>query len=683
MKAFHSLSGALCCLTFMIHALTAPSMAATGPYPDNDWPASKDPSKTVHYVTIGGALSAPGATWVPSLNILSGGDQITQDITIGGYAGKKVTGSYLNVADDEFSAWADADFIDILVQAYGDAALLNAQGAPRNFNFLIGTLPELAAPNGGQVPVEAKNKKWNWILFRIPNGTRGSDGSRFVGSIPANAQGSSAKGGVNGGTIRFESVGNLIVRTVAFGQEGAFGTPEDINKFLPADACEPEPNTNVAGIDVNANTTDKIQILNDGDQTVTYQTGVGPAGDKRRVVVPNGSFLNFGIVGNHLGRACNEPHAVKLCVEFYDDPSFAGADVRFGPQAYATDETTGVAVLPAGVRPVLQGTGKWIRRSWVVPAVNLRGVNAGALTAGPRFVSENGAVAVSSFRIAVLRSGTHPLAGQDPLAECFADPLICTDAYGSFAELDLAKEIKNGLDVGSSGGDQQMIVAEAGPANDRRLAVRPALDDGTAGAPHQYLNFAITGEALGPSSQPPAQIAIVATYYDDPELVGKTLRPEVYATERNGSATLGFTPGSFAVPLEGTGTWKDAYWEISDVKFDGVNQGPQAATRFVLNGKIFVTRLRYAVIRPCGANAGKNLLAAFKPRTDVSLSVGRTADGRVRLSWPANADGFVLQSTAVLGGTWDAVADAPAVEGESLSVVVPASGSRFYRLAKP
>lgn len=71
---------------------------------------------------------------------------------------------------------------------------------------------------------------------------------------------------------------------------------------------------------------------------MTYQTGVGPVGDKRRAVVPSGSFLNFGILDNYLGRACNEPHAVKVCVEFYDDPSFAGANVRFGPEAYATDK---------------------------------------------------------------------------------------------------------------------------------------------------------------------------------------------------------------------------------------------------------------------------------------------------------------------------------------------------------
>ena len=122
-----------------------------------------------------------------------------------------------------------------------------------------------------------------------------------------------------------------------------------------------------------------------------------------------------------------------------------------------------------------------IKRSWIVPAVSLKGVNAGALTAGPRFLSENGQVFVSRFDLAVLRTGTHPLAGQDPLADCFADPAICTDAYGSYAELDLKQGLKPGLDLGSSGGDQVMIEEEAGPAADRRNAIRPARDDGTSG----------------------------------------------------------------------------------------------------------------------------------------------------------------------------------------------------------
>ncbi|MBL9126164.1 MAG: hypothetical protein JNL97_00885, partial [Verrucomicrobiales bacterium] len=468
----------------------------TGPFPANDWPATKDVSKKVHFVVTDGGLAAPGDNWVPELSVLSGGDQTTEDFAIGGFVGKKVTGNYLNVADNLFETWAESETIDILVQAYGDAALFNAQGQPRNFNFLTGVLPELAFPVGGRVEVEARNKKWNWILFRIPNGVRSSDGSRLVGSIPANAQGASGKGGVNGGTIRFEGVPNLIVRAVAFGEEGAFGTPEDINKFAPPETCDPEPNTNLVGIDIAADTSNHLRVIDDGDQKVVYENNVGPAGDKRRAVKPTGMYLNFGVTDGYLGKPCNDPRLVKICVEFYDDPAFAEAGVRFGPEAYATDETSGIGNVPADQRHALTGSGKWIRRSWSIPAVNLRGVNAGALTAGPRLISEGAAVAVANYQMAVLRVGDHPLAGQDPLANCFEDPAICTDAYGRFAELDLKNDIKNGLDVGSSGGDQNMVVEEAGPTGDRRLAVRAAFDDGTPGFTHQYLNFAITGEAL-------------------------------------------------------------------------------------------------------------------------------------------------------------------------------------------
>jgi hypothetical protein len=657
--------------------------AQTGPFPPTEWPASLDLSKQVHFVVTDGGLSAPSDTWQPELMILSGGDQTTEDFTIGGFTGKKVTGSFLNIADPLFETWAESEFIDILVQAYGDAALFNAQGEPRNFNFLTGVLPELSFPVGGQVPVEARNRKWNWILFRIPNGVRASDGTRLVGSIPADAQGASSMGGVNGGTIRMEGVPNLIVRTVAFGEEGAFGTPEQINVFEAPETCDPEPETNLVAIDVNANTANHVQVLDDGDQTVVYETGVGPQGDLRRVVRPTGTFLNFGVTENFLGKPCNDPRLVKVCVEFYDDPAFADAGVRFGPEAYATDDATGIGFVPESQRHTLMGTGQWIRRSWSIPAVNLRGVNAGALTAGPRFISEGAAVAVSSFRMAVLRVGTHPLAGQDPLADCFEDPAICTAAYGNYAELDLKSDVRNGLDVGTSGGDQNMVVEETGPENDRRLAVRPAFDDGAPGATHQYLNFAITEEALGPSSQPPAQLAICATYYDDPALAGATFRPEVYMTMANGTLTFAFTAGSAAVTLEGTGTWRDAYWELPNVKFNGVNQGPQAAARFTASGKVAVSRLRYAVIRPCGPDAGVNLLAECKPPADVVLGAARTEDGRVRLSWPADAEGFVLQSADTLGGTWTAVADAPVVDGENLTVTVPATGSGFFRLARP
>jgi hypothetical protein len=119
---------------------------------------------------------------------------------------------------------------------------------------------------------------------------------------------------------------------------------------------------------------------------------------------------------------------------------------------------------------LLQGTGKWIRRSWVVPGVNLIGVNTAPLTGGPQFASLNGQVAVSRCYIAALRT-TGPLAGQDPLAECYADPDICTGAYGNYAELDLANGITNGVDVGSSSGDQTFVVEMAGPPADQRLSI--------------------------------------------------------------------------------------------------------------------------------------------------------------------------------------------------------------------
>lgn len=105
-----------------------------------------------------------------------------------------------------------------------------------------------------------------------------------------------APGGVNGGTIRFEGPPSLIVRVVAFVEN------------------------------------------------------VGPVGDKRHAAVPIGQYLNFGITDDYLGHPCNEPRAIKVCVDFYDDPAFATNNVRFGPEAYTTNEAGSVAVYPSDKR---------------------------------------------------------------------------------------------------------------------------------------------------------------------------------------------------------------------------------------------------------------------------------------------------------------------------------------------
>ena len=649
-----------------------------GPFDPLQWPASADPNSVVHYISVDPSAFTPlGPAWLDTgMTILSGGDQITMPITIGCLPGTKVIGNYLNISDLNFTEWADDDTIDILMQVYGDSGVLAANGTPRGFNFLTGVLPELAAPNGGTLPVEVKNAKWNWVLFRIPNGVRPSDGTHFVGSIPANAQGAFQYGGVNGGTIRLEGVPNLIVRVIAFGQRGAFGEPEVVNTFFPPEQCEAEPETNLVFRDMNNGNNSHLTLLNTGDQLTELVNDVGPADDKRTAARPLGSYMNFGIADNYLGLTCNETHAVKVCVEFYDDPDLIGA--TFGPEAFATDSCGSVGFYPPERRHVLQGTGKWVRRSWVVPAVNLYGINTTPLTAGPRLAFDR-AVAISRFDLAVFRTGTHPLAGQDPLADCFEDPNICTGAYGSFVEMDLAAGTFNGLAPGSSGGDQEMIQAEAGPVDDRRFAIRPARNDGNPAFAHTYLNFAIQNEALGPNSQPNARLAICATYYDDPALIGARFRPEVYQSDVNGVVTFAFTTPAIDVALEGTDKWRDAYFELPNVKFNGVNQGPQAAARFTVSDKVFFTRVRYAVIRPCGEKAGVNELAECKnPPLVTALEAGN-----IKLRWPLSYTGFQLEVSDNLDlPTWTVVTDPAVIDGSDFVITQPLANSAFYRLRR-
>lgn len=477
---------------------------------------------------------------------------------------------------------------------------------------------------------------------------------------------------------------------VSLAAEPAAAPAGGVDVAARAAGCEPEPDTNLAGLDLVGGTANHLRVLDTPGQRIWFVDGVGPADDQRASIRPVETYLNFGITDHYLGAPCNPPRTVKVCVDFYDDPAFAGAGVRFGPEAYATDAVDGVAYYPAERRHVLTGSGRWIRRSWIVGGVNLRGINADSYTAGPRFVSENGAVAVSRFEIAVLRTGDHPLAGQDPLAGCFEDPNVCVaGAYGNFVELDLGRNLRHGLDVGSSGGDQMMIVEEAGPATDRRLAVRPAHDNGTPTFEHGYLNFAILNEALGPSSQPPARLAICVTYYDDPNLAGTRFKPEAYVTERDGTLALAFPADSFLVTLEGSDGWRDAYWEIPDVKFVGVSQGPQAAARFLtvdagdVQAKIAVTRVRYAVIAPCGPLEGVNLLEPCNPAGNVALRLRREGP-QLECSWPVAAGGFGLEETSGLSpARWTLVGAAPEVVGDRWVVSLPVQGrARFFRLAR-
>jgi len=110
---------------------------------------------------------------------------------------------------------------------------------------------------------------------------------------------------------------------------------------------------------------------------------------------------------------------------------------------------------------------------------------------------------------------------------------------------------------------------------------------------------------------------------------------------------------------------------------------PLLRARFVMNRPVYFTRLRYAVIRPCGPNAGVNLLAGCKPADLPVIGISRTADSKIRLAWPTSAAGFSLQETlSLLPAAWTAVTTAPVVENNENVVIQPINGNRFYRLMK-
>jgi len=71
------------------------------------------------------------------------------------------------------------------------------------------------------------------------------------------------------------------------------------------------------------------------------------------------------------------------------------------------------------------------------------------------------------------------------------------------------------------------------------------------------------------------------------------------------------------------------------------------------------------------------------PPPAVRLVSALQPDGLVRLSWPANADGFVLQETAALPGGWQDSTAPVTIEGnEKVVMVEPTDAGSYYRLRK-
>ena len=705
----------------------ARSALAEGPYPADNWPTNIDynTGKIVHYGVIDGAFAPPTANAVNSLSIASlnaGADQGTVAAPcILGFSGQKGAYFYMNIVDTAFADWTNTPQIDILLQVYGDTSVLN----PTNYNMARRVRFQLGTSSSGystytsatqeSYSTNAYNNQWNWILFTVTNAMWSNKVDsllyRQLGTIKPGSSASSAKyGGINGGTIRMQTPDNqggaiqgmmgFTIHAMAIGEAGAFGTTNDVNMFLPMDTntvtCPTAPPVNLVGIDFNAAVTNHLQVMTDDpaypDQMVVFTNNVGPSGDQRTAILPTapngvgGYLINFGVLDDYLGLPCNANEAWKVCADFYDDPAFAtnATPVQFGPEAYATDGQgcAGPAVYPSTGLATLTGTGQWIRRSWTVggaSGVNLIGINTAPLTGGPRLICVGQPVAVSRVEMAVLRS-SGPLAGQDPLAACAADPLACSGLYSNYAELDLAAGITNGLDIGTPSADQGFITETSGPAADQRLSVRPGFGDNGVMGP--YLQFMILSNWFGPSYQDNVGLGIAVTYYDDPALAGATFGIDAWKYHLQAQEPIFAADSTKYITLTGTGKWREAYWEIDRIDFSGVNQAPQAAVRFKCSDRVHVSRVRYSAIRPCGPTAGQNVLQSYQVN---SLNAKADTNGLTQLNWPYREPQLVLQGSAGIPGGWSVFKPTPILpEGEQAVVrLAPTNNMQFFRLFRP
>jgi hypothetical protein len=95
---------------------------------------------------------------------------------------------------------------------------------------------------------------------------------------------------------------------------------------------------------------------------------------------------------------------------------------------------------------------------------------------------------------------------------------------------------------------------------------------------------------------------------------------------------------------------------------------------------VYFTRVRYAVIRPCGPMAGVNLLEGCKPPV-LHPSV---TPGSFSLAWSTNAVDYTVQMTTNLTQPqWTGVPVALSTQGNQYVLTLPLTNTQsFFRLAR-
>jgi hypothetical protein len=649
--------------------------AQTGPFSPSNWPASIDTNSIVDYFIIDpNANFTTPSGWNNVLLWDNCCDQTYTTITLAGLFGDQATSANINIADPNYTMFANTPVIDILMQVYGNSVLYTGTNGD-SVGFLEGELNYLTTASAGDVPPGADNGQWNWMLFEITNSIDPATSNRYVGDTSYPMQVNGQYGGVNGGTLRLQGIGaGMTIRAVAFGPQGAFGTSNQVNVFAAGVVCAPEPPVNLTYIDFNQKITNNLTVINNSGLGETYsvQSGVGPANDLRTAIQSTSGLMNFGILSNYLGLPCNTPRTMELGIEFYDDPALAGTS--FGPSQYATDPEGDLEAY-AGSPYTMTGTGLWLKVAFFIPAVDLEGVDTAPLTGGPTVAINGTAPFIDRVEIGVIRTGTNALAGLTPDPTYFMNPLICETNYGYYAEWAPYLDITNNLTSGApGGGDQNMILTNAGPADDLRLSEAPE-----PGSGDNNLQFPLLNNVFGPTYQDNADVIIEMTYYDDPAQAGASLYPQVYQSWVGGISTITFpvAPYNTRAVLQGTGTWKDAYFELPNVNFNGVNQnyslvrfetgtGPGTNTPAVIS----VCRVRYDVIRPCGPFEGIDMLQM------LGITTSNTS---VNVNW--RGTGTLQAAPAVTGPYSNAVS----VMNTLTNYYTPTGTNKalFFRMAYP
>jgi hypothetical protein len=649
------------------NAIVYINSTALGPFSPTSWPTSIAPNAVVDYVvidpTLAGTIQTP-ATWNNVMSVAGGSDQTFSTVSLGGMTGDQATGSYFNWVDPNWRRFVSIPQIDILILVYGNSTMYNNTNGGLPTTYSYGQVPNTVAyEHSGAFPLGANNGQWNWMLLSVTNAVD-VNGYRTVGDTSFGILSGGTAGGINNGTIRLEAAwpsgSGPTIAAVAFGPHGAFGTSNQVNRFANPVSCAPEPTNNLAFIDFNQNLTNNLNVINDPNLGETYsvQSGVGPAGDPRTAIQSTSGQMEFNILNNYLGLPCNENLTMQLGMEVYDDPALAGT--QFAPYQYATD-SQGDLTTYLGQWYTLTGSGQWLKVAFYFGPANLQGVNTAPLTGGPTVLFYGGLPYIDRVELGVIRTGTNAVAGQIPDPNYYIAPLVtCSNGYGYYAEWYPTAGITNNVNVSGA----YSIVSAVGPANDQRIAEVPnPIGVGSA----SYEQFALLNNVFGPAYQDNSDVIISVDYYDDPALTNNDLYPNTYNTMNNGNVSVVSPQSPYGAPayLAGTGKWQTAVWELPNVNFTGAY-----LCRFASSAPVYISRVRFNVIRPCGTFEG----------IDYLQGLGMTVtNSQMSLNWRGQAS---LQSAPVVTGAYGNLLT---VTNTVTNVYAPAmtNTARFFRLAWP